>query len=246
MGSLNLFIRTKAPVKWCLVTGDWVTVVVSVPYRDRMGHRWEGREEAGCENIRFLHCSGQVSNDLESYSHNTLCIRSSTFASELLTHSLLLWKKTRTQTAWPLPSIQGLLQAFETKMLTKNTLLLSLPQGSAWNYINSNEDFGKTSFFLVSTFGLLLFFNDSSHCCPNCQRESHLFFSPFEEEKLCKSPNWAWTYWLNDKISHCSLGSGCGWTNKSQVKLPVWITHFRNFFQKPLKLKVFGVKKNNN
>lgn len=148
MGSLNSFSGTKALVKWCLVTGDWVTVV-SVLHRDRMGRRWEGREGAGCENSRFLHCSGQVSNDLVSYSHNTVS------ASVLLlwplscslTLSFFEKKHGHKQPDHSLPSMVCSRHSRLRCWPKTRCYFHSLPRGSAWNYINSNEDFGKTSFF---------------------------------------------------------------------------------------------------
>lgn len=62
-------------------------------HRRRMAHRWEGGKEQVVKNSPFLYCSGQNSNDFQTYSHDVasvsrLLLQHSAPASQLVTHSL--------------------------------------------------------------------------------------------------------------------------------------------------------------
>lgn len=62
-------------------------------HRRRMAHRGEGGKEQVVKNCPFLHCSGQNSNDFQTYSHDVasvsrLLLQHSALASQLVTHSL--------------------------------------------------------------------------------------------------------------------------------------------------------------
>lgn len=160
------------------------------------------------KNIRFLHCSGRVSNDFQTYSHDTV---SSVYTAAT---AFYLWppscslalsqanapppqKKQHVHThSDPSHPSQALDRRFSLRGWPKRHCCFhSLPRDSASNYVNSNEDFETTFSFFFSVFFTtcsLVFFSWLHPLLLWMPKEITSIFYLSKKDKLCKSPNWAW------------------------------------------------------